>query len=43
MVALSFTLCHRFYSYIRVKFRGKDLLGQYISDSYPRAENSWRS
>ena len=36
-------LCHTCYCYISVKFPGKDLIGQYISDFYRRSENSKRS
>ena len=43
MMALYLTLCQAHYSYISVKFPGKDLLGQYISDFYHHSENSKRS
>ena len=40
LVALYLPLCHTCYSYISVKFSGKDLPGQYISDFYHRSENT---
>ena len=38
-----YNMYHTCYIYISVNFRGKDLLGQCISDFYRRPENSKRS